>query len=139
MSAVWNLQLTTCGSNAKQLEAVRVAVEDGAATAESEAAKRAGAKEVAAKVVAETERAMEAWRNAGPGPVASFPITVSSVTGSVEIEVTAQMSVGELQSVIEEKLGAEKERYAVQVCWDEGRQEHARLRKTSPSVTVTVS
>ena len=91
-------------------EAVRVAVEDGAAAAESEAAKRAGAKEVAAKVVAETERAMVLWRKAGPGPAATFPITVSSVTGSVEIEVTEQMSVGELQSVIEEKLGTEKDR-----------------------------
>ena len=92
-------------------EAVRVAVEDGAAAAESEgAAKRAAAKEAAAKVVAETERAMELWHKAGPGPAATFPITVSSVTGSVEIEVTEQMSVGELQSVIEEKLGAEKDR-----------------------------
>ena len=98
-----------------QLEAVRVAVEDGADdAAESEAAaaaaKHAAAKEAAAKVVAETERAMEAWREAGPGPAATFPITVSSVTGSVEIEVTEQMSVGELQSVIEESLGAEKDR-----------------------------
>ena len=91
-------------------EAVRVAVEDGAAEAESEAAKRAAAKEAAAKVVAETERAMELWRKAGPGPAATFPITVSSVTGSIEIEVTEQMSVGELQSVIEEKLGTGKDR-----------------------------
>eukprot|EP01045_Picozoa_sp_COSAG04_P034546 COSAG04_NODE_7612_length_1097_cov_2.088176_1_plen_189_part_00 len=90
-------------------EAVRVAVEDGAA-AESEAAKRAAAKEAAAKVVAETERAMELWRKADPGPAATFPVAVSSVTGSVEIEVTEQMSVGELQSVIEEKLGTGKDR-----------------------------
>lgn len=99
-------------------EAVRVAVEDGrrgADDAESEAAKHAAAKEGAAKVVAETERAMEAWREAGPGPAAVFLITVSSVTGSVEIEVTAQMSVSELQSAIEEKLGTGKDQQQLQL------------------------